>query len=276
MGWCASRWVLRTARSDFGFRAGAGHGLAFAEPDQGLAWTWPHGASDAEHRAGRIANNRIKMRPQAAEGSNRMAASGDQKVGLAANHFMMDASPAARRSQYAARPRRACLLIPAAGTGKLLRAARCVRPDRCRKSGRGGNHVHDPQLRAIGRGDGGSRTQHSFGFLAIIQGAHDGLVGNPDGMLRQFGAHTGPHRGADVVQNFGGDGSEQESADRSMAAGSQHDEVRSLLLGDFVDHAAGLAQLRNRIEGSRRSSGRRTAATDPLRWLAPWLQNRDR
>ena len=50
-------------------------------------------------------------------------------------------------------------------------------------------------------------------------------------MIHQRGSHAGPHRCADVVENLGRDGSQQEPAHGTVAARRQHHEIGALLLG---------------------------------------------
>ena len=74
-----------------------------------------------------------------------------------------------------------------------------------------------------------------------IDGAQD--VPKRRGLLlgRFLQVHAGPHGAIRIVQHLGGDGSEDELAERAVAVGGHHDQAGILLVGIFHDLARGIA-----------------------------------
>ena len=54
--------------------------------------------------------------------------------------------------------------------------------------------------------------------------------------------------GADIVQHFGCDRSQQEPPHRAVVARGEHHQIGAVLLRESVDHAARLSQFRDGVE----------------------------
>ena len=154
-------------------------------------------ALHAEHGARRFANDGKQMRPHSSEGGLRVSAAGDNKIRISSKYFLThafgDVGVENRVRRFDAQFSFQLSQAEMRRLDELLLDGRQI--DLWRRQGR----LYDVQYRqlgAIGTRKRGGSPQYRFRFVAVIERAEDGAVGDPGRVAGQGRADAGPQTAA--------------------------------------------------------------------------------
>jgi len=197
-----------------------------------------------DDRAGRFADDAVSVRAQAAEGTVRMSTSGHHPVGFESFGGGADGGGHVPG------------LDPDVGFGVELLLERVdffarfgdqvfapgrVKVDAIEVDRRGWDGVHDRKLGAEFGGELRGPREHGAAFRSEIDRAEYSAEGGRFEGGRMFEMRPGEDGAVDIVEDFGGHGTEEKAAEGAVAVSRHDDEAALLAAGVLGDDTGGIA-----------------------------------
>lgn len=203
---------------------------------------------DAQDRAGRLTNDGIQIREDAAQRALGFAAADDEKIGrLLDNGVAKSVGDGAEDEMGGDVDGHGAGVGGEIGFGVGADAIPIIAGIDGRITGRPLEGTDKGEFGGIGNG-------HAFGgfddvavFHARFDGAEDAFVGDVDAEIGWVDVATGPYRTTYIVNEAGGDGAEEEAAEEAAAVGGEHDEIGTIAADDVFDDADGVAGLADEL-----------------------------